>query len=131
MKLIDGKSVLLGMGIGIIVTAILGFVFFLGYQPQLSDSEIIDRAKHLGMSDNVSRDGDFVRNRDGSLSFTINEGDTSRQVADELYAAGVIDSSIEFELAVQKDNLQDSIKPGKYNISYTDGVNAIIDMITK
>lgn len=131
MKLIDGKSVLLGMGIGIIITSILGFIFFLGYQPQLSDTEIIDRAKHLGLTDNIAQNGDFVRNQDGSLTFVITEGEDASQVAEKLYAAGIIGSSIEFELIIKKDNLQDAIKPGKYRLSFNNDINNIIEMITE
>ena len=47
MKLIDGKSVLLGMGIGIILTSLLGVIFFAGYSPQLTDAEIIRLSQKL------------------------------------------------------------------------------------
>lgn len=130
VKLIDGKSVLLGMGIGIVITSILGFIFFLGYQPQLSDGEIISRARELGMMDRFEAGGSIWRNQDGSVSFTVSEGESSSLIAERLYNAGIIDSSIEFEIMVKKADLQDAIKPGEYRIDYDDDTKTIIDKMT-
>ncbi|NLU33152.1 MAG: endolytic transglycosylase MltG [Clostridiaceae bacterium] len=130
MKLIDGKSVLLGIGIGIVITSILGFIFFLGYQPQLSDSEIISRARELGMVDRFEAESNIRRNQDGSVTFIVSEGESSSRVAERLYDAGLIDSSIEFEIMLKKANLQDAIKPGEYRIYFDDDTRTIIDKLT-
>ncbi|HPU21426.1 MAG TPA: hypothetical protein PL099_00350 [Thermoclostridium caenicola] len=130
MKLIDGKSVLLGMGIGIIIASILGYIFFLGYQPQLSDGEIISRARQLGMMDRFDAAGGIIRNQDGSVTLTISEGESASQIAERLYNAGIIGSSIEFEIMVRKGNLQDAIRPGQYRIDYKEDTSAIIQKIT-
>jgi YceG-like family. len=130
VKLIDGKSVLLGTGIGIIITSILGFIFFMGYEPRLSDAEIIRRAEELGMVDRLENAENIKRNRDGSVTFVISEGESSSRVAERLYEAGIIDSSIEFEIMLKKANLQDAIKPGEYRIDYDDDVMTIINEIT-
>lgn len=130
MKLIDGKSVLLGMGVGIVITSILGFIFFLGYQPQLSDGEIISRARELGMVDSFEAGGNIRRNQDGSVTFIISEGESSSRVAERLYSARIIDSSIEFEVMLKKANLQDAIRPGEYRIDYDDDIRTIINRIT-
>ena len=131
MKLIDGKSILLGMGMGIIMTSILGFIFFMGYEPQDSDKEIIDKAKRLGMTDKFASEGDFVRNQDGSLTLTIKEGEDSSSVSDKLYNAGIISSSIEFDIMIKKQNLQNAIIPGQYRIDFQDDIKTIINKITK
>ena len=130
MKLIDGKSVLLGIGIGIVITSILGFIFFLGYQPQLSDSEIISRARELGMVDRFEAESNIRRNQDGSVTFIVSEGESSSRVAERLYDAGLIDSSIVFEIMLKKANLQDAIKPGEYRIYFDDDTRTIIDKLT-
>jgi len=130
VKLIDGKSVLLGIGIGIVITSILGFIFFLGYQPQLSDSEIISRARELGMVDRFEAESNIRRNQDGSVTFIVSEGESSSRVAERLYDAGLIDSSIEFEIMLKKANLQDAIKPGEYRIYFDDDTRTIIDKLT-
>ena len=130
MKLIDGKSVLLGIGIGIVITSILGFIFFLGYQPQLSDSEIISRARELGMVDRFEAESNIRMNQDGSVTFIVSEEESSSRVAERLYDAGLIDSSIEFEIMLKKANLQDAIKPGEYRIYFDDDTRTIIDKLT-
>ncbi|MCX7772702.1 MAG: endolytic transglycosylase MltG [Clostridia bacterium] len=131
MKLIDGKSVLLGMGLGIIITSILGVIFFAGFKPQLSDADVIDMAKKLGMVDRYSQSQDIKRNPDGSLMFKVSEGESFTSVSKRLYDAGIISSSIEFEIMIKKENLQDAIKPGEYSISFQDDTKAIIKKITQ
>ena len=52
MKSFHIKSILLGIGIGTILTAIISMIFMAGFNPnnvRLTDQEIIDRAKSLGM----------------------------------------------------------------------------------
>jgi cell division protein YceG involved in septum cleavage len=131
VKLIDGKSVLLGLGLGIIITSIIGVIFFAGYQPQLSDAEIVAKAQKLGMVDRYAEGGDIGRNSDGTLVFTIKENESFTQVSKRLYEAGIIESSIEFEIMIKKDNLEEAIKPGRYNISFNDDLKTIIKKITK
>lgn len=130
MKLIDGKSVLLGIGIGIIITSILGFIFFLGYRPQLSDAEIISRAKELGMVDKLEIAENIRRNPDGSVTLVIVEGESYEHVAERLHDAGIIDNPVEFEIMIRKANLQDAIKPGEYQLYYGDDTTTIVEMIT-
>jgi cell division protein YceG involved in septum cleavage len=118
------------MGIGIIITSILGLIFFMGYQPQLSDAEIMERAKKLGMVDQFTKGSDIQRNPDGSLTITITEDETYSDVSQKLQDAGLIQSSIEFEIMLKKQNLLDAIKPGQYRISYQDDLKTIIALIT-
>lgn len=130
MKLIDGKSVLLGIGMGIIITAILGFIFFLGYEPELSDAEIISKTRQLGMIDRFEAEEGIRRNEDGSVTFTVSEGESASGVAERLYDAGLVESAKAFEIMLRKDDLQDAIKPGEYRIDYDDDMEAIVDTIT-
>ncbi|NLX63469.1 MAG: endolytic transglycosylase MltG [Clostridiaceae bacterium] len=130
MKLIDGKSVLLGLGLGIMLTSLLGIIFFAGYKPRLSDAEIISHARRLGMVDRYESGGDIRRKEDGSLVFTIHENESFTDVSRKLYEAGIIESSIEFEIMIKKEKLENSIKPGEYNISFNDDTREIIEKIT-
>ena len=90
MKLIDGKSFLLGIGIGIIITSILGFIFFLGYQPQLSDGEIISRARRLGMVDRFENGGNIRRNQDGSVTFISVKAKARRGLPKDFMTPGLL-----------------------------------------
>jgi cell division protein YceG involved in septum cleavage len=131
VKLIDGKSVLLGMGIGIIITAILAMIFFSGVEPKLSDAEIIQRARELGMTDKYVERDDIRRNPDGSLIFVVYENDDFTSVSKRLYDEGIIESSIEFDIIIKKEKLENAIKPGSYNISYSDNTKTIIQKLTQ
>ncbi|HHU89660.1 MAG TPA: endolytic transglycosylase MltG [Clostridiaceae bacterium] len=131
MKLIDSKSVLLGLGLGIIITSLLGIIFFVGYKPQLSDAEIISYARKLGMVDGYESGHDIRRREDGSLVFTIHEDDSFTDVSKRLYDAGIIESSIEFEIIIKKEKLENAIKPGEYTINYNDDTKKIIEKITE
>jgi cell division protein YceG involved in septum cleavage len=131
VKLIDGKSVLLGMGIGIIITAILAIIFFSGVEPKLSDAEIIQRARELGMTDKYVERDDIRRNPDGSLIFVVYENDDFTSVSKRLYDEGIIESSIEFDIIIKKEKLENAIKPGSYNISYSDNTKTIIQKLTQ
>jgi cell division protein YceG involved in septum cleavage len=122
---------MLGLGLGIIITSIIGVIFFAGYQPQLSDAEIVAKAQKLGMVDRYAEGGDIGRNSDGTLVFTIKENESFTQVSKRLYEAGIIESSIEFEIMIKKDNLEEAIEPGRYNISFNDDLKTIIKKITK
>jgi cell division protein YceG involved in septum cleavage len=130
VKLIDSKSVLLGLGIGIIITSLLGIIFFAGYEPQLSDAKIINLSRKLGMVDRYEKGEDIKRNEDGSLLFTIHAGENYSEVSKRLYDAGIIESSIEFEIMIKKDKLEESIMPGEYSIRYSDDTKSIIKRIT-
>jgi len=68
MKHFHIKSILLGIGIGIILTSIMSLIYLAGAQPEakLSDEEIIEKAKALGM---VEADSIFG-NRNGSQGTT-------------------------------------------------------------
>lgn len=131
MKLIDGKSVLLGMGLGIILTSLLGVIFFAGYSPQLTDAEVIRLSRKLGMVDRYDSNQDIKRDSDGSLLFTVYEGETYSDISKRLYDAGIIESSIEFEIIIKKDKLEGSIKPGEYTIRHSDDTKSIIEKLTK
>lgn len=130
VKLIDGKSVLLGMGIGIILTSLLGVIFFAGYSPQLTDAEIIRLSQKLGMVDKYETSPDIKRNSDGSILFIVHEGETFTDISKRLYDADIIESSIEFEIMIKKEKLEESIKPGEYTIRHSDDTRSIIEKLT-
>ncbi len=130
MKLIDGKSVLLGMGLGIILTSLLGVVFFMGYKPELSDTEVIGLARKLGMVDRFEQGEDIKRKADGTLLFIVHQNESYTEVSKRLYDAGIIESSIEFEIMIKKEKLEQSIKAGTYSVSFKDDAKAIIEKIT-
>jgi cell division protein YceG involved in septum cleavage len=63
MRKVFGKSVILGIGIGMIITAIAGMIFSAGTQKELSKDEIINLAKGYGLIEPVQ-----ILNDEGSSS---------------------------------------------------------------
>ncbi len=51
MKKLHEKSIVLGIGIGMIITSIAGMIYSAGTQKELSKQEIISRAKTFGLID--------------------------------------------------------------------------------
>jgi len=51
MKKFQLRSIILGIGIGIVITSIISMIFFAGLEPKqsLSNEEIINMASELGM----------------------------------------------------------------------------------
>lgn len=128
MKRIDGKSVLFGFGLGIILTAMAGLIFTTGYRTKLTDSEIMAQALLIGMLDPYSGNNDMKRNEDGSLTVSVKEGETLRELADKLYDAGLVTNKVEFELLIKRQD-SGALKAGSYVLWYHDSPEAIMSKL--
>ena len=128
MKRIDGKSVLFGFGLGIILTAMAGLIFTTGYRTKLTDSEIMAQAMLIGMLDPYSGNNDMKRNEDGSLTVSVKEGETLRDLADKLYEAGLVTNKVEFELLIKRQD-PGALKAGSYVLGYHDTPEAIMSKL--
>lgn len=118
MKLIDGKSLLLGVGLGVIVTALLGIVFFLGTTPSLSDDEIRERAKALCMSELTESElGEgLVQDADGSIHLRIELAEEWETLPERLAEAGIIESAMALRIRIRQQNPEFVLLPGEYLI---------------
>ena len=128
MKRIDGKSVLFGFGLGIILTAMAGLIFTTGYRTKLTDSEIMEQALLIGMLDPYSGNNDMKRNEDGSLTVSVKEGETFRELADKLYDAGLVTNKVEFELLIKRQD-SGALKQGSYVLGYHDTPETIMSIL--
>jgi len=65
MKRFHVRSIILGIGIGLIFTSIISLIYFAGTDPakNISDEEIIRRAEELGM---VKRNSIFGNSENGN-----------------------------------------------------------------
>jgi hypothetical protein len=77
MKSFHIKSILMGIGIGIILTALIGIIYSAGMSPQMSKQEIMEKAKQYGMvlsSDTIIRaDDDFIDDKEDSTALMEKE----------------------------------------------------------
>ena len=85
MKLIDSKSVLLGLVYRSYYHFAARHYIFTGYKPELSDADIIKHARKIGMVDRYRSGSDIRRKEDGSLIFIIHEDERFTDVSKRLY----------------------------------------------
>jgi hypothetical protein len=132
------KYYLRGLGIGIITTTIILAISFRGYEPALSDEEIMVRAVDLGMvmshidetqdteiPDEVKADPvieeshteDLSKNSD-SYRLVIESGEVARDVCNELADVGIIDDAESFRMYLREIGIASYLTIGTYNIPY-------------
>jgi cell division protein YceG involved in septum cleavage len=115
MKRFHTPSILLGMGLGLLLTALMGVVFFSFLTPEPSDAEIVDRATSLGMRMPQAEAG-MVRLGDGTAELFIREGETLSALAQRLEREDVLDNSLEFQVLARQAGLADTPPPGRYEV---------------
>ncbi len=122
MGKLHGKSVLLGMGIGTILTALLGFIFFLGYQPDMDEAKVKELARKYGMVE---------PGETGSISIEIPAGFTLADVAEKLANAGLIrqDNEKAFQLKLANRKAKEKILPGIYEFRGNETEEEILNIL--
>jgi len=122
MSKLHGKSVLLGMGIGTILTALLGFIFFLGYQPEMNESKVKELARKYGMVE---------RGELGTITVEISSGFTLTEITEKLAAEDLIgeDERVSFQIKLAGRKAQDNIQPGIYQFRGNENDEQIIDIL--
>lgn len=127
MTKIHGKSVLLGMGLGTIITALLGCIFFLGYTPDMDEAKVKSLAKKYGMIEPGELSQISV---DGKISIKVEENDTLAQIAKKLQDIGLIKETMQFQLKVLSQKAEDKISPGLYEFTGNENEQEIINILT-
>jgi len=127
MTKIHGKSVLLGMGLGTIITALLGCIFFLGYTPDMDEAKVKSLAKKYGMIEPGELSQISV---DGKISIRVEENDTLAQIAKKLQDIGLIKETMQFQLKVLSQKAEDKISPGVYEFTGNENEQEIIYILT-
>jgi cell division protein YceG involved in septum cleavage len=122
MSKLHGKSVLLGMGIGTILTALLGLVFFLGYRPDMDEAKVKELARKYGMVE----PGEL-----GSIVIEIPKGTTLTELTEKLAEAGLIkqENKVSFQIKLASQKVQDKIKPGAYEFNGGESEEQIISKL--
>ncbi|AEE96085.1 aminodeoxychorismate lyase [Mahella australiensis] len=148
MKRIFWGSLVLGMGIGIFITALLAIVWFDGQavDDALSDQQIMEKAKALGMIDptegsykqSITADGKThaetetgSSSQEGFVVLTVNKGMTVSDVAGILRDTGVISDDDTFIDEVRKADLITKLQPGIFKIKKGSTTDEIIRLLFK
>ncbi len=113
---------MLGMGIGTILTALLGLIFFLGYQPEMDEAKVKELARKYGMVE----PGEL-----GTIKIEIPSGITLTELTEKLAAARLIseDERVSFQIKLAGRKAQEKIKPGVYEFHGGENDEQIIEIL--
>lgn len=148
----DGKHkiiyLILGIGIGIIITNILHSFYPRLEYIQLSDDIIIERARDLGMvnlKENIKIEKEIIDEKEEILEKKVEEvkeevkeveivvesGSGLTKVATQLHDADLIDNKEEFILLVKGKKLDKKIATGRFKVKSNNSYTEIIEILTR
>jgi hypothetical protein len=144
------KDFLLGLGLGLIFTALFWIV---SLHSPVNDTDVIQRAQELGMvfpkdlgapqtvlattestkeaEDEIAKENTLVSKEEETVvvkspeekivSYTVSRGSSAKQVADELYALGVISDANQLVEELKKMQLTAKVKARKLKFDIANG----------
>ncbi|NMB32933.1 MAG: endolytic transglycosylase MltG [Clostridium sp.] len=147
MKKFYFRNILMGMGMGTVLTSLIFIIYSAGISDsQISKEEVMERAKQYGMV--LSSEVFSIPNEDGSMEskpdskalaeegkdgndvteekedeltkeikVKIPPGSTSKIVAEDLFRKGLVDSAESFEALLYKMGLEGCIQIGEFAIT--------------
>lgn len=146
----DKKSILLlvlGLGIGLLISSIFYNIYpKIEYKP-ITDQEIIERSKTLGMvslketisqdkaKEKVDEDGESKEKSEKTMPeeiiLNIEKGLNSEEIYDEIEKTKLIEDMETFKKLVRDKDLEKSMKYGIYTLNEDITDEELIDLITK
>lgn len=155
MKKFHIRSMMLGIGIGVILTSVISIIYLAGSDPtqNLSREEVIDLAKKYGIVEDTptptptptsveptpsTADKETQATPEATptpepqeVTFTVKKGDISETVAARLEEAGLVESKEEFEKVISEMKLASKIQFGDYKIKKGTDMRTIVTIITQ
>lgn len=127
--------ILLGIGIGVLLTNII-YNFHPNVQyREYSQEEIIEKAKELGMvfiKDVIKVESDTEEKEDSKkVEFAVKKGDSLMEIASNLHEAGIIEDVDSFVKYVRGKGLDKKIRVGSFMLSPDMDFDEIIDILLK
>lgn len=139
---------ILGIGIGVIVSSTLYSIFPNVKYIELSDDIIMDKARELGMinlKESINLDisskeenqikkevvPEKVLENEEYVIIEIEKGDTLEDVANKLFSSGLIDNKEEFILLAEDKTLDKKFNYGKFKLKYNTSYSTIIKILTE
>jgi len=127
--------ILLGIGIGILLTNII-YNFHPNVQyREYSQEEIIEKAKELGMvflKDVIKVESDTEEKEDSKkVEFAVEKGDSLTEIANNLHEAGIIEDVNSFVKYVREKGLDKKIRVGSFMLSPDMDFDEIIEILLK
>lgn len=127
--------ILLGIGIGVLLTNII-YNFHPNVQyREYSQEEIIEKAKELGMvflKDVIKVESDTEEKEDSKkVEFAVKKGDSLTEIASNLHGAGIIEDVNSFVKYVREKGLDKKIRVGSFMLSPDMDFDEIIEILLK
>jgi len=128
--------ILLGIGMGILLTNIIyNFHPNVEYK-EYSEEEIIEKAKELGMvflKDTIKVNDTTAESKGDSkkVKFEVKEGDSLKEVATNLFNAGIIEDVNSFIKYVKVKGFDKKIRTGSHILTSDMDYDEIIDILIK
>jgi len=131
--------ILLGIGIGILLTNIIYDFYPKVEYKEYSENEIIEKAKELGMVflkdsikvDNPIQNEKNIEDEQKRVQFVIEYGDYLKEIAENLYREGLIDDVDSFMKYVKDKGLDKKLRVGTYTLSTGMDYDEIINVLLK
>ncbi|QQY78770.1 YceG-like family protein [Keratinibaculum paraultunense] len=127
--------IVLGLGIGILLTNII-YVFnpVVEYK-DYSEAEIVELASELGMvfikeSIDTSDIKDSKKKQE-KIILIVEEGDSLGDVSNRLFELGIVDSAERFHNYAKEKGLERKIRIGTYELMPNQNYDDILDILTK
>lgn len=129
--------VLLGVGIGIIITNTVYCLNPIVEYKEYTQEEIIEKAKDLGMVfvkesidvDNQSKEDYEEKSKE--ISFVIEQGDNLKEISYNLLEKGIIDDAEDFRNYAKEKGVSRKFRVGTYSLNYHMDYDEIINILTK
>lgn len=141
-KKIKLSYLLLGLGIGILVTSTLYSIFPKTKYIDLDNDIIIEKAKDLGMvslkeSIKIRESTDTIndpKEKDITevefIDFVVNKGDTLENIANKLFEKNLIEDIDEFIFLAEDKKLDTKLNYGTFRIKNNTSYSSIIKILT-
>lgn len=130
MKKINIVYILLGIGIGIILTSIFFYINPLVKYAEYTDEEIKEKAKDLGMVSIKEFIKDNGEKEDYIIEFKISSGDTLSDIANNLIDLSIIEDKEEFIKFVKDKKLDKKLRPGTYKLKLNLSYSSILEILS-
>lgn len=127
MKRMHGPSLLLGLGMGLVLAALLGVVISPLLPPSGSDAAVLRRAAALGMvMESRSNVDGITSTPDGQWRIELPSDLDMADLAERLVKAGILEDTLEFEILARKEGLSQTVKAGVYLLPADSRVRDVI-----
>ncbi|KNF09959.1 putative periplasmic solute-binding protein [Gottschalkia purinilytica] len=146
--------ILLGVGIGFVITSLLSTLFTKPKYVEYSEEEIIQKARDLGMvslkekiEKNEKNEKKEINNskkdtteevinkekdiKNNYIKFTINPGDTSDIIVKNLHSKGIVEDKEKLSQMIIGKNLQRKFQRGTYTVSKDMSYEQLISILTQ